>query len=331
MDLDAFQALHEERWQRLKSLTRRSRLTGAEADELARLYQMTASDLARVRSSAPDPALVSRLSVLLASARATLAGARPPIHREVARFMVLSMPAALYRLRWWTVAIMVAFMVIGTATAVYYTAHPELMSDLGTFEERQAYAEEAFAAYYSENPSTSFFARVWTNNAWVAAMSVAGGFTGVFTFYVQYSNAVNVGTAAAIMHEFGYLKLFFQLISPHGLLELTAVWVAGAAGLKIFWTMLVPGPRTRTRALAEEGRAMFGVVLGLVLVLLVSGLVEGYVTGSALPWAAKITIGLAVLAGFWTLVLTLGRRAARMGETGDVSADLREDTAPVAA
>lgn len=76
---------------------------------------------------------------------------------------------------------------------------------------------------------------------------------------------------------------------------------------------------------------MLGVVLGLVLVLLVSGLVEGYVTGSALPWAAKIAIGLTVLAGFWTLVLTLGRRAARMGETGDVSGELREDTAPVSA
>ncbi len=331
MDLDAFQALHEERWQRLKALSKRSRLSGAEADELARLYQTTASDLARVRSSAPDPALVSRLSVLLASARATLSGARPPLHREAARFMVLSMPAALYRIRWWTVAVMAAFLIVSVATGVHYATHPDLMTNLGTFEERQQYAEEAFASYYSEHPSTSFFAQVWTNNAWVAAMSVAGGFTGIFTVYVQFQNAVGVGTAGAIMHEFGYLGEFFQLITPHGLLELTAVWVAGAAGLRIFWTMLVPGPRTRMRALAEEGRAMFGVVLGLVLVLLVSGLVEGYVTGSALPWGVKIAIGVAVLAGFWTMVLTLGRRAVAMGETGDVSADLREDAAPVAA
>ena len=69
---------------------------------------------------------------------------------------------------------------------------------------------------------------------------------------------------------------------------------------------------------------MFGVALGLVLVLLVSGLIEGFVTGSALPWAVKISIGIAALAGFWTYVLLVGRRAARAGYSGDVAEDSRE-------
>ena len=142
--------------------------------------------------------------------------------------------------------------------------------------------------------------------------------------YVQYQNAVGVGDAGAMMHEFGYLGIFFQLIAPHGLLELTAVWVAGAAAFKLFWTILAPGPRTRMRAMAEEGRAMFGVALGLVLVLLVSGVIEGFVTGFALPWAVKISIGVLALTGFWVYVLVAGRRAWRAGFTGDVDEDARE-------
>ena len=331
MDLDAFAAAREDRWRRLKDLASRRRPTGAEADELARLYQTTATDLSELRSAAPDPALVSRLSVLLAGARASLAGAREPVWRELATFFAYGLPSAFYRLRWWTLATMALFIVIAVAVGVHLATHPAALAEMGSFESRQQYAEEAFAAYYSENPSTSFFARVWTNNAWVAALSVAGGFTGVFTAVVQVQNAVAVGGAAAVMHEFGYLDLFFQLILPHGLLELTAVWVAGAAGFRLFWTMLVPGPRPRLRALAEEGRAMFGVALGLVVVLLLSGVVEGYVTGSALPWPAKIVIGVAVLAAFWTYVLVFGRRAWRAGHRGDVSADYREDVAPVAA
>ncbi|WNM26712.1 stage II sporulation protein M [Demequina capsici] len=332
MDLDSFMALREDRWRRLQELSRRSRPTGAEADELARLYQLTASDLAQVRSSAPDPALVSRLSVLLARARAAIAGSRAPAHREIARFFALSMPASLYRLRWWTLAMMGAFLVIGTATAVHYITHPELMSDLGTFDERQQYAQEAFATYYSDNPSTSFFARVWTNNSWVAAMCVLGGITGIIPIYVQLQNAVSVGVAASVMHEFGQLGMMFQLILPHGLLELTGVWIAGAAGLRLAWTALVPGPRPRLRALAEEGRSMFGAVLGVVVVLLCSGIIEGYVTGSPiLPWWLKILIGVIAVSGYWTMVFTLGRRAALVGETGDVSQELREDIAPVAA
>jgi hypothetical protein len=53
----------------------------------------------------------------------------------------------------------------------------------------------------------------------------------------------------------------------------------------------------------------------------VSGLIEGFVTGSRLPWAAKIAIGLTSLAAFWVYVLLLGRRAARAGQTGDLELD----------
>jgi len=331
MDLDSFVAVRTERWDRLKELQGRSRLTGAETDEFARLYQLTATDLSQIRSAAPDPAVISRLSVLLANARASLSGAREPVWREVAVFFAQSLPAALYRIRWWTIGMMAFFLTVAVASGVFIANSPEALTEVGSYEFRENYAEEAFAEYYSESPSTSFFAQVWTNNAWIAAQSIAGGFTGVFTVYVQYANALNVGAVGAIMAEFGYLDIFFQLLLPHGLLELTAIWVAGGAGLRVFWTMLVPGDRPRLRALAEEGRAMFGVALGLVVVLMLSGVIEGYVTGSSLPWEVKNAIGVLALTLFWVYVWVPGRRAFRAGHTGDVSEDYREDVAPVAA
>lgn len=324
MDLDSFAAVREARWQRLKQLASQSRLSGKEADEFARLYQHTATDLSTLRSAAPDPALVSRLSVLLASARAKLTGAREPAWRDALRFLVVGLPAALYRVRWWTIGTMIFFLVVAAATTMHYVINPDALNQLGSYAEREQYAEEAFASYYSENPSTSFFARVWTNNAFVAALSVIFSPTGLFPLYLQYNNAVGVGAAGAVMNEFGYLGLFFQLILPHGLLELTAIWVAGGAAFKLFWSMLVPGPRPRLQAFAQEGRAMFGVALGLAGVLFVSGIIEGYVTGSALAWPVKIAIGVVALAGFWTYVWLLGGRAFRIGQTGDVSEDERE-------
>src|SRR5699024_11669474 len=65
--------------------------------------------------------------------------------------------------------------------------------------------------------------------------------------------------------DLGHLDVFFGLILPHGLMELTAIFIAAAAGLKLFWAWVSPGPRTRSRALAEEGRALFTVALGLVV------------------------------------------------------------------
>ena len=78
-------------------------------------------------------------------------------------------------------------------------------------------------------------------------------------------------------------SLFFGLILPHGLLELTAVFVAAAVGLRLFWSWVEPGPRTRLQAFAAEGRTAVAIAIGLVVVLLVSGVIEGFVTPSGLP------------------------------------------------
>lgn len=332
MDLDAFSAVHGETWARLDRLSRARRLTGAEVDELVGLYQEVATHLSVVRSTAPDPALVSRLSELLARARAAIAGAHEPSWADVARFAVRTLPAAFYRLRWWTVAVMVAFCVVAVVSGVHLYHSPEAQAAMGTPAELRTYAEDQFAAYYSNYPGHSFAAQVWTNNAWIAAQLVAFGITGAWPVWVLLQNAVAVGAAGGVMALHDGLGVFFALILPHGFMELTAVFIAGAAGLKLFWTVLVPGGRPRGRAVAEEGRALFSVVLGLVVVLAVSGAVEGFVTPSTvLPWWLKIVIGALVLAAYWAYTIVLGRRAVADGETGGLRADHDVDEVPLAA
>jgi uncharacterized membrane protein SpoIIM required for sporulation len=101
-------------------------------------------------------------------------------------------------------------------------------------------------------------------------------------------------------------------------MEMTAIFIAGAAGLRIFWSWVSPGRMTRAASLAQEGRSLITVALGLVLVLFISGLVEGFVTPSDLPHWARIGIGALVLAAYWTYTLVLGRRAYNAGERGDL-------------
>lgn len=326
MDTDAFAAVHEADWDRLEQLSKQRRLTGPETDELVRLYQATAGHLSAVRTAAPDPYLVGRLSALLGHARGRVAGTHELRLSDVVRFFVVSLPAAFYRVRWWTVAVMVAFVALAVVVGAWTASTPAVLAGLGSPAELEQYADEAFAAYYSNFPAPDFAAQVWTNNAWIAAQSIGLGITGVFPVYVLGANAVGVGQAGAIMAVHGDLTVFFGLILPHGLMELTAIFVAGGTGLKLFWTAVAPGRRTRARALAEEGRALITVAVGLVLVLAVSGLVEGFVTPSALPGWAKITIGALVLAGYWSYTLVLGRRATALGETGDLEEDLAGHT-----
>jgi uncharacterized membrane protein SpoIIM required for sporulation len=122
------------------------------------------------------------------------------------------------------------------------------------------------------------------------------------------------------MAEFDQVDTFFLFIAPHGQLELYAIFVAGATGLRIFWSWIAPGAnRTRAAALAEDGRALFTIVIGLMLALLLSGIIEGFVTRQEwIPWPVRIGIGTAALVGFLVYQWVVGRRAKKAGETGDV-------------
>jgi len=329
VDVEAFAAAHGAEWERLTMLTRRSRLTATEADEVVRLYQAVATHLSTIRSAAPDPALVSELSQLLGHARARIAGSHEASWRDLGRFFLVSLPAAFYRVRWWTVGAALLSIGLAVAVGIHIASTPAAMAQLGTPSELKAYADQAFEAYYSNHPAPAFAAQVWTNNAWIAAQSIGLGITGFIPVMVLFQNFVHVGEAAAIMANHGHLGAFFGLILPHGQLELTAIFIACGTGLKLFWTMVDPGHRPRGRALAEEGRSLITVALGLVGVLAISGVIEGFVVRTTLPTGVKIAIGTLALAAYWTYTLVLGRRAVAAGETGDVGADYAGATLPV--
>src|SRR5690625_5466968 len=205
VDIDAFAAVHRPEWERLRALSTRGRLSGAEADELVRLYQTAAGHLSTVRTSAPDPLIVSELSGLLATARGRIAGSHEAKLSDLSRFFVLSLPAAFYRVRWWTVAVGAIFVLLGTLTGWWVATNPAVLASLGSPEELEQYAEEAFAAYYSNYPAGDFAGQVWTNNAWIAAQCIALGITGVFPAFVLVVNAVGVGPSGGIMAAHGHL------------------------------------------------------------------------------------------------------------------------------
>lgn len=328
MDLDALVTRRQGAWARLAELTRRRSLTGAESDELLDGYQRVATDLSVVRSTAPDPSLVTHLSLLVARARFRSAGTRPFRWAVVGRFFVEDFPAAVYRMRWWWGLTALASIVLGVVLGAWLYANPVVENGLLTPAEVAQLVNVDFESYYSENPASSFSTLVWVNNAWVAAQCIGMGVLGLPVLYVLVQNVMSIAVIASLMHLHGRGDVFWGLILPHGLLELTAVFVAAGVGLRLFWSWVDPGPMTRMASLAREGRTAAGVAVGLVVVLLISGLIEGFVTPSPLPTWARVAIGVLALAGFLLYVFTLGRSAARRGITGDVDASLQAEAAP---
>jgi uncharacterized membrane protein SpoIIM required for sporulation len=318
MDLDAYAAAHGHEWTELEALARRRRLTGPEADRLVTLYQSGAAELSALQTAAGSSVVADRLSLTLSRARLRFTGAGRNLASQVPAFFVAQLPAALWRVRWLSIAVLLVTVVVATSFAVWAAGSPAVLASFGSEEFRRQFATEDFVDYYSESASSSFTGQVWTNNAFIAAQCVAFGITGVWVPYVVLSNAMNVGISAGLMAEQGRLEYFFLYILPHGQLELYSIFVAGGAGLMIFWSWVEPGARTRGQALAEDGRALVTVAVGLMLALLVSGVIEGFVTRQPWPWAIKIGIGTVALVGFLLYQWVLGGRAHRAGQTGDL-------------
>ncbi|MEE1943431.1 stage II sporulation protein M [Streptomyces sp. TRM 70361] len=335
MDLDVFVTAHRSEWDRLEELLRRRRrLTGAEADELVALYQRTSTHLSLIQSSAPDPALTGRLTGLVARARSAVTGTRRAGWRDVGRFFAVGFPAAVYRARHWWVPTALLSTLVAVLIGWWIGTHPEVQSAIAAPDELRELTRPGgqYETYYSSHPAASFAAQVWTNNAQAAAIClIFGAFLGIPVLWVLWLNMLNIGTGIGLMTSAGRLDTFLGLILPHGLLELTAVFVAAGTGLRLGWTVVDPGPRSRRTALAEEGRAAMGMALGLAAVLFVSGVIEGFVTPSGLPTWVRIAIGVGAELLFLAYVYVLGARAVRAGETGDIETADRPAELPTAA
>jgi len=319
MDLDAYAAAHGSDWAELESLARRRRHTGEEADRLVELYQSGTSQLSTMKSSAGASIPGERLSLSLSTARLRFTGAGRNVASQVPSFFVVQLPAALYRVRWVTLVVAAVTAVVAILFAVWIQGDPAVLATFGSEEFRKQFATQDFVKYYSNNAPSSFTGQVWTNNAYIAAQSVAFGITGVYVPYILLTNAMNVGIDAGILADQGRLHYFFLYIAPHGQLELYSLFTAMAAGLMIFWAWIAPGThRTRGQALAEDGRALITIAVGLAISLLMSGVIEGFVTRQPWPWAIKIGIGTVALLIFLTYQWIIGGRAHRAGQTGDL-------------
>lgn len=322
MDIDRFITMHQPAWERLGALTQHAsrrvgRLSAGELDELVTLYQRVSTHLSVARTTYRDPGLTAQLTGLVAQAGALIYGTRPRTLQAAGRFLADTFPAALWHVRTFLGVATLLFVAPAVVIAVWLAGSPAALELAGPDAVREAYVEEDFAAYYTSSASAQFASQVTTNNIQVGLLAFASGILACLpTAYILASNGANLGAAAGLFAAVGEQPRFWGLVLPHGLLELTAVFVAGAAGLRLGWTLIDPGDRSRRDGLVEEGRRAVVIVIGLVGVFAVAGLIEGFVTGSALPTWARVGIGAVAEVAFLSYVAIRGRSAAARGLTG---------------
>lgn len=321
MNIDQFIREHQNSWNRLEALTsdvrRRPKSMRAEdRKEFLDLYSLTSAHLSQLRSQSGDANLDVKLTRLLADASASLYGQKSSAVAAARTFFRDTFPAAVWHIRRPIGLAALLFFVPAIVMAVW-VATSETVQDSIPPALAEAYVNEDFESYYSTESASQFATQVFVNNVWVSFLAFAVGIAFcVGTGFVLVQNGLALGQAAGLFAEAGELGKFFGLILPHGMLELSAIVVAGGTGLVLGWAVIAPGDRTRSDALAEEARRAVVVVMGLVLVFLAAALIEGFVTGSPLSTLVRVGIGALSWLAFTLYVVVFGRQAAAAGKTG---------------
>jgi len=311
-------------WDRLDELvhkgTRRNgRLTGDELDELVVAYQRASAHLSFIRSTYADPQLTARLTRTVAGARALIYGGQAQAGGAIRRFFREAFPAAVWVARRQVLISAAAMLIPWLAMAIWISNSPAAIEAFAPEALREAYINNDFEAYYSSAPAAEFSTQVLTNNIRVSFLAfVAGIAWAVPTLLLLIYNGASIGVAAGLFHDAGQASKFWGLILPHGLLEITAIIVAGGAGIRLGWSLVVPGDRTRSASLVDEAQRSASIVLGLVIVFIIAGLIEGFVTPSSLPTETRVAIGATAFTAFWAYIFALGPAAVARGHTGRI-------------
>lgn len=320
MEQDRFVERRSASWKRLEALlvrAGRSGLRALSADELVetgRLYRWLTSDLAYAQGHGYDARLLQYLNRLTGAAHAQLyrAGATSGKAR-VARFFTHTFPAEVRR-SFAPILLCVALTVVWSAIAYALVArHPAdayalLPAEMVPGGITKSIHDTNFG--FGPKASAEMSSLIVTNNIRVSVMAFAGGIVtlGAFTLYVIVLNGLMLGALGALYARAGFGFDFWATVAPHGFIELTAIQIAGGAGLLIAAAVLMPGRLRRREALRESGARAGVLIAGVAAMLCVAGTIEGFFSPLRFPAGLRAGVGICTAILLVTYFGWCGRR-----------------------
>jgi uncharacterized membrane protein SpoIIM required for sporulation len=313
VNLEAFLTERGPEWDRLEATLERAggrpeRLGTEGVLELGRGYRAAVADLALARRRYPGDPVVTRLERLVLAARQAVYGRR----RRAGTLLEFAT-----RRYWQLVAERPGIL----GLAALATVLPCILAGLWALHDpgaalglvpgkfQPAAHVHVHKLPFGATAQATLASSIFTNNIQVTFLAFGGGLLlGAGSLAVLAYNAAILGALGGVTLDAGNFSVFVRYIVPHGILELSCFIVAGAAGLRLGWALIDAGTLPRGESLRRAARPAVGMILGTAPCLIVAGLTEGFITPRGLPLGAALAVGLLLGGGFWTLVVTRGRR-----------------------
>jgi uncharacterized membrane protein SpoIIM required for sporulation len=289
-----FAAQKRERWDAFERLAERAarggldRFSSDELPDFAARYREVAADLARARTYGVDETTLLRLERLVAAGHNALYREERGTWRRLWLVLARECPAAIIAARGYVLVAFLAFAAPAAAGFTLMREQPGLAAELlpdvmlrraeaGT--QRRAEGRRYVDVAAEDRPLMA--SGIITNNVRIAISCFAGGiFLGIGSLILLAFNGLAIGASAGHFANVGLLGYRLEFVVGHGMLELFAIWVAGAAGFLLGRTVVAPGTLARSDALVLSGKRAVRMLGGAALLLLVAGMIEGFVSAS---------------------------------------------------
>ncbi|MGE5549932.1 MAG: stage II sporulation protein M [Bacteroidota bacterium] len=286
-NLQQFYRANRPNWEQLEAILEQARRRGlpslsrADLMALGRLYRRAASNLAYARTHRLEPELIAYLNNLVGRAHAYVYLPPAGIWRQISLMLRQTFPTVLQKRL--VFVLLAAALMAGAAGLGYYLQcrSPKVAAAMLPGVAEETYKRFSDNTWFNDplaqRPLIS--AAIMANNIKVAVMAFAGGILiGLITFYSLYFNGLMLGILTGFFVSRHHGLDFWATILPHGVTELTAICIAGGAGLLLASALVSPGRYRRRDALIIRGRDAVILFLGVVVLLIFAGAIEGFVS-----------------------------------------------------
>lgn len=301
MEINRFIRDNKSVWTELELLLgrmsrKRSKLTAAELDRFTELYKTVSAHLATMQTHDPNNETTVMLNHLLARAHNMMYRESNRSSQQLRTFFLHYFPSLIGAR---ALFIMLALLLFGIGALSGFLAvrsDPMKLTLIIPANIAEGIDPMATELPRGDLHSPIMSTEIMTNNIRVAILAFISGITlGIGTIYLLIFNGLMVGALAAVFLQAGKSYVFWAYILPHGVIELTAIFIAGGAGLYMGYRIFVPGIYTRRHRLIETAKESAQLMLGTIPLFVIAGIIEGYITPSTLPLGLKYVVAMVTL------------------------------------
>ena len=316
MTLGTFIRRGRPRWQKLEEMLGFIEAKGPRKTdrpflrELSSLYRATTGDLAYAQTHYRGTTLLLFLHQLVARAHNQIYRAHRFSPSEASRFVFNDIPVAVrahLQAVAWSAIIFLLGIALGLSAVQFDERAPSIV--LPTNVLNSIYSGHMWTgSIFSVVPAAVASTFLFTSNISVALLAFAGGLSfGLITTWILFQNGFMLGVSIKLCADYGLLGALFNFIAGHGVLEISAIVLAGAGGFVVANALLNPGSYSRGDALARQGPAAVRMAIACVPALVTSGCIEAFISPSTYPVWFKTTVGLTLGISFWLYLLLTGK------------------------